>query len=180
MLPIALALAQFAPMIAGWLGGAKAEDVAGKVVGLAQAVTGTTAPSAALQAIQADPNLAMKFQQAVLDQQVELAKIAQSGMAAQLAYAQNQDTQGAQTVRAEIAADSWITRNWRPLLMLLFGGIVANNYVIAPYVQAIAHTSVSLPMPQDLWDLLKIGIGGYIVSRGAEKSIATWKAAPKS
>lgn len=76
LIPIALALAQFAPMIAGWLGGSKAENVAQKVVGVAQAVTGQSAPDAALAAIQSDPALAMQFQKAVLDQQVELAKIA--------------------------------------------------------------------------------------------------------
>lgn len=30
-------------------------------------------------------------------------------------------------------------------------------------------------MPDHLWELLKIGIGGYIVSLGAEKGIGLWK-----
>lgn len=30
LIPIAMALAQFSPMIAGWLGGPKAENFAGK------------------------------------------------------------------------------------------------------------------------------------------------------
>ncbi|WP_260449335.1 hypothetical protein [Burkholderia seminalis] len=75
LIPIAMALAQFAPMIAGWLGGSKAEDVATKVVGVAQAVTGQSAPDAALAALQADPNLALQFQKAVLEQQSQLAQI---------------------------------------------------------------------------------------------------------
>jgi hypothetical protein len=70
-----MALAQFAPMIAGWLGGSRAEDVATKVVGVAQAVTGQSAPDAALAALQADPNLALQFQKAVLEQQAQLAQI---------------------------------------------------------------------------------------------------------
>ena len=71
LISIAMALAQFAPMIAGWLGGSKAEDVATKVVGAAQAVTGQRAPDAALAALQADPSLALQFQRAVLEQQAQ-------------------------------------------------------------------------------------------------------------
>ncbi len=76
LLPIALALAQFAPMIAGLFGGERAEAVAGKVVEIAQAVTGQATPDAALKAIQADPNIALQFQKAVLDQRVQLEQIA--------------------------------------------------------------------------------------------------------
>jgi hypothetical protein len=77
LLPLALSLAsQFAPSIIGLFAGAKAEDVAQKVVGLAQTVTGHTEPEAAVKAIEADPNLALQFQQAVLAQKIELEKIA--------------------------------------------------------------------------------------------------------
>lgn len=85
MLPIALALAQFAPMIAGWLGGSKAEEVAGKVVGIAQQVTGQSSPDAAVAAIAADPNLSLQFQKAVLDQQAHLSEIAADVTKAELA-----------------------------------------------------------------------------------------------
>lgn len=79
MIPIAIALAELAgnlaPTIAGWLGGSKAQDVATKVVDVAKAVTGQPTGDTALAAIQADPNLAMQFQKAVMDQQVQLARI---------------------------------------------------------------------------------------------------------
>ena len=76
MLPIALALMQFAPQLAGLLGGTKAEAVASHVVGIAQTITGQTTPDAALAAIQADPNLAFQFQSKVVESQVEIAQIA--------------------------------------------------------------------------------------------------------
>ena len=85
-IPIAMALAQFAPMIAGWLGGSKAEDVASKVVDVAKAVTGQSAPDAALAAIQADPALSLQFQQAVLAQQAQLAATAADVQKAQMTY----------------------------------------------------------------------------------------------
>jgi len=73
---IALALAKFVPGIAGWLAGPKAEAVAGKVVEMAQTVTGQATPDAALKAIQADPSLALQFQTHVLDNKVQLEQIA--------------------------------------------------------------------------------------------------------
>ncbi|MCS7280543.1 MAG: hypothetical protein NZ583_02795 [Desulfobacterota bacterium] len=33
----------------------------------------------------------------------------------------------------------------------------------------------SLEIPPDMWTLLEIGIGGYVVGRSAEKIVKTWK-----
>ena len=38
----------------------------------------------------------------------------------------------ASIIAAEAQGESWLQRNWRPLLMCLFGLIVANNYLIVP------------------------------------------------
>lgn len=67
-------------------------------------------------------------------------------------------------LRQELASQSWLARNWRPLLMLVFTYIIAHNFVIAP----IFSVSV-LEIPTDMWELLKIGMGGYIIGRSAEK-----------
>ena len=75
LIPIAMALAQFAPGIIKLLtGSGKAEEVAAQVVGIAQTVTGTESPDAALAAIKADPNKVLEFQQAMSAQQVDLEK----------------------------------------------------------------------------------------------------------
>jgi hypothetical protein len=76
MLPIALALAQFAPQIAHWIGGSQAEQVAKKIVNIAQTVTGTNTPEQALAAIQGNPDLAYRFQESIVESQVELQRIA--------------------------------------------------------------------------------------------------------
>ena len=78
-------------------------------------------------------------------------------------------------VTAEAQGESWLQRNWRPVTMMVFVIIVANNYVIAPYAQALFDRSVALPTPPDLWALIKIGLGGYVVGRSAEKCMAAWK-----
>jgi len=77
---------------------------------------------------------------------------------------------------AETASgDPWV-RRWRPALMYIFMAIVANNYILAPYVQLFGGPALELELPPDMWDIIKIGLGGYVVGRSVEKSIQNWKA----
>ncbi len=140
LIPIAMALAQFAPMIAGWLGGSKAEDVATKVVGVAQAVTGQSAPDAALAAIQADPNLALQFQKAVLEQQGQLAQIAADLTKAELSADMANTASVNQTMQIEAKADHWPTYSWRPFVGFCFGllGLLAGLTVAGAYIGVMA------------------------------------------
>lgn len=63
-------------------------------------------------------------------------------------------------VLVEEACGNWLQRSWRPLVMLIFALIV------------LVGTFKSLPILSDtsrFWDLLEIGIGGYVVGRSGEK-----------
>ena len=62
------------------------------------------------------------------------------------------------------AKGNWLRRSWRPILMLTFGFIVIYVKFIAPLFNL---TTPELEI--EFWDLLKIGIGGYVVGRSAEK-----------
>ncbi|AOJ10331.1 hypothetical protein [Burkholderia mayonis] len=147
IIPIAMALAQFAPMIAGWLGGSSAANVAQKVVGVAQAVTGTSAPDAALAAIQADPSLAMQFQTKIVESQVEMAQIAADVTKAELA-ADTADTEAVnQTMQVEAKADHWPTYSWRPFVGFCFGllGLLSGMTVGGAYIGVMAfHANPSI------------------------------------
>jgi hypothetical protein len=59
--------------------------------------------------------------------------------------------------------------------MLVFTFIVANNYVIAPYANAMGIVIPTLDIPPDMWELLQLGIGGYIVGRSLEKAATSYK-----
>tara|TARA_R110000782_G_scaffold198307_1_gene287334 strand:+ start:8690 stop:9082 length:393 start_codon:yes stop_codon:yes gene_type:complete len=62
------------------------------------------------------------------------------------------------------ARGNWLQRSWRPILMLAFGFIVVYCKFIAPLF--------NLPIPaleNEFWNLLQIGIGGYVVGRSGEK-----------
>ena len=57
---------------------------------------------------------------------------------------------------------NWLQRSWRPMVMLTFAVIV------------LVGTFVSLPILDDtsrFWDLLEIGLGGYVVGRSGEKIV---------
>jgi hypothetical protein len=74
---------------------------------------------------------------------------------------------------AEIQGESWLQQAWRPITMLVFVFIILNNYVIVPYVSAFGGTVPALEIPNGMWALLNVGIGGYIASRGIEKVVKT-------
>ena len=62
------------------------------------------------------------------------------------------------------ANGNWLQRSWRPILMLAFGFIVIYVKFIAPLF------GFTIPeLEDDFWNLLQIGIGGYVVGRSAEK-----------
>ena len=74
-------------------------------------------------------------------------------------------------ILAEIQGESWLQRNWRPGLMAMFGAIVGNNYIIAPYLGLLMGNEykLMLEIPPDMWSLLKLGVSGYVVGRSLEK-----------
>ena len=53
--------------------------------------------------------------------------------------------------------------------MLTFVAIIANNYILYPYLSLFWGEAPVLEIPPDMWGLLKIGLGGYVVGRSAEK-----------
>ncbi|RLA02582.1 MAG: hypothetical protein DRQ42_00130 [Gammaproteobacteria bacterium] len=68
-----------------------------------------------------------------------------------------------------------LQRNWRPGLMILFGFIIFNNYVLYPYLSLLWEAAPLLETPPDLWALIKIGLGGYVVGRSGEKIMKEFK-----
>jgi hypothetical protein len=62
------------------------------------------------------------------------------------------------------AKGNWLQRSWRPILMLAFGFIVIYVKFIAPLFD------LRIPeLENEFWNLLQLGIGGYVVGRSVEK-----------
>ena len=67
------------------------------------------------------------------------------------------------------AQGGWLQRNWRPITMLIFVFIIFNNYILAQYMIALGIDFPILPIPGGMWNLLTVGIGGYVLGRSWEK-----------
>ena len=108
-----------------------------------------------------DKDLAAKLKSALQTQVLDLLKTEIEGAVA--------------VITAEINSGHWLAANWRPMLMCLFGIIIANNYIVYPYLSLFFDKAPMLEIPEDMWGLLKIGIGGYVVGRSVEKGVQVWK-----
>ena len=81
----------------------------------------------------------------------------------------------ASVIKAEAESEHKITATWRPILMLTITAIVGWNYLFAPLVELAVRMfagdqiPLSIPLPEDLWNLLMSGGGGYVVGRSGEK-----------
>ncbi len=106
-----------------------------------------------------------KDQAAKLKQELQLAF-----MDKDFSYVEKEIAARAEIIVAEAKGASFLQRNWRPILMLTFTYIIAHNYIISPML-----SFPRLEIPPDMWDLLKLGMGGYIIGRSAEKGVETWR-----
>lgn len=72
-------------------------------------------------------------------------------------------------ITAEAQGESWLQRNWRPLLMLWFAGLVGAHWM--------GFTPPNLPesVVVSLLDIVQVGVGGYVLGRSAEKVVKEYK-----
>jgi hypothetical protein len=78
----------------------------------------------------------------------------------------------AKIVEAEAKA-GWFSASWRPLLMYVLIFILIWNYVLGPVILFFFKASITITLPGDVWTLLQIGLGGYVVGRSAESVART-------
>lgn len=96
-----------------------------------------------------------------------------------LEYEKSLNESRAQIITAEAQGHSWLQRNWRPVLMLTIVAIVANNYLIYPYLSLFTAKALVLELPDALFNLMTVGVGGYIIGRSGEKIMDSWKESSK-
>lgn len=68
----------------------------------------------------------------------------------------------AQIITAEAQSNHWITSAWRPVTMLTFLVLIV-----------LAQLGITQSVPDEMWPLLKIGLGGYVIGRSFEKTVPT-------
>lgn len=89
---------------------------------------------------------------------LELMRLHQEGALTEL-------TERSSIVRTEAASEHWLAANWRPILMLTFGGLIVARWF------GFAAPELSEAEYIKLWDIVELGLGGYVMGRTAEKIV---------
>lgn len=94
-----------------------------------------------------------------LNIKTELTKLQNSVTAQLLNYEGQLLTSQAQIITAEAQGQGWLQRSWRPITMLTFLVLVVCD----------SFGLLAFRLADQAWQLLQIGLGGYVVGRSAEK-----------
>jgi len=129
--------------IAGSLLGGPAGSAVGSMLASALGVSNT--PDAVAAAIKSDPHAAIKIRQ--IEAQLEQTRLEVRG----------------QAIQAEATGESWLQRNWRPLTMIWFS-ILLGGYWFGYTPENLSEEAIL-----SLFGLIKLGLGGYVLGRSAEK-----------
>jgi len=115
----------------------------------------------------------------VVDKSVEdkdLAEKLKSQITSQMLDNNSKELQSAASIiQTEASSKHWLTATWRPALMWICIIVIFNNYILLPFANIIFGASVELSIPDPMWNLLTIGVGGYIAGRSGEKIAQNWK-----
>jgi len=80
----------------------------------------------------------------------------------------------AKIILAEANSSSWLAATWRPLLMIIVVAIIAMNYLFFPILGLIFGIEIMIELPAQLWNLLTVGVGGYVIGRSGEKMMTSY------
>lgn len=72
-------------------------------------------------------------------------------------------------ILAEAGGESWLQRNWRPLLMLWFAALVGAHWL------GFTPAGLGEETILKLLDIVQVGIGGYVLGRSGEKMMKAYK-----
>jgi hypothetical protein len=101
--------------------------------------------------------------QAQAEAKLKMLEIAQRGELTEL-------SEKASIIREEAKSDHWLAATWRPILMLTFGALIVARWM------GYSAPGITEAEILKLWDIVELGLGGYVIGRSAEKivpSIAT-------
>ena len=85
--------------------------------------------------------------------------------AALLARAGELEKAAADIIKAEAQSEHWLAACWRPILMLTFGLLIVARWL------GWSAPGISEAEALKLWNIVEIGLGGYVIGRSAEKTL---------
>ena len=108
----------------------------------------------------------------------DLQEKLKSQLQTQLLQSHTQELKAAASIIEAEAKAGWFASSWRPLLMYVLIFILVWNYVIGPVIKIFTGAIISFELPGDVWSLLQIGLGGYVLGRSAESVARTMASRP--
>lgn len=93
----------------------------------------------------------------------EKAKAEAEAMRQLLAHQGEIEAAAAKIIQTEAASTHWLAANWRPLVMLVFCGLIVARWF------GLAAPNLSEAEYLKLWSIVEFGLGGYVVGRSVEK-----------
>ncbi|MCA3582490.1 MAG: hypothetical protein IOD03_02210 [Methylocystis sp.] len=85
--------------------------------------------------------------------------------AALLARAGELEKAAGDIIKAEAQSEHWLAACWRPLLMITFGLLIVLRWL------GWSAPGISEAEALKLWNIVEIGLGGYVIGRSAEKTL---------
>lgn len=91
----------------------------------------------------------------------------------QLLKSSTEELKAAASIVEAEAKSNWFVSSWRPLLMYVLIFILVWNYIFGPIIKIVFGSVITFELPGDVWTLLQIGLGGYVVGRSGESIART-------
>jgi hypothetical protein len=93
----------------------------------------------------------------------EAAKAQQDMVMALLSQQAALNAAAGDIIKAEAQSKHWLAACWRPILMLTFGGLIVARWL------GWSAPGISEAEVLKLWDIVQLGLGGYVIGRSIEK-----------
>lgn len=98
--------------------------------------------------------------QAAAEAKIKMLEMAQKGELTEL-------SEQASIVREEAKSEHWLAATWRPILMLTFGALIVARWL------GYSAPGITEAEILKLWDIVELGLGGYVIGRSVEKVAPT-------
>ncbi|NBW16042.1 MAG: hypothetical protein EBR82_49465 [Caulobacteraceae bacterium] len=93
----------------------------------------------------------------------EAAKAQQDMVMALLSQQAALNAAAGDIIQAEAKSEHWLTATWRPIVMLTLTAMIVARWL------GLAAPGISEAEAVKLWDIVQLGLGGYVIGRSIEK-----------
>jgi hypothetical protein len=93
----------------------------------------------------------------------EAARAQQEMVMAMLAQQATLNATAGEIIQAEAKSEHWLTATWRPIVMLTLTAMIVARWL------GLSAPGITEAEAVKLWDIVQLGLGGYVIGRSVEK-----------